>query len=638
MADKKEMTSVASSSNSGVAAGAGNNRGESVVMDCGRRRSSCGYCKSGSRSSISHGLWANSLTVDDYQALLDRGWRRSGCFLYKPEMESTCCPSYTIRLKAGAFVPTKEQRRVLKRMERFLEGLSNKQPEELTDAQTTSKTLGSSSCKESSIAGSKEYLPIYHEENNHSEQFIRYFSEQIDNAVQTCAERGEISSDVQLPKASIKEVAPAKRKLLVEGAEDLLFTSNISFQIVAVLRRSKKDHRDSSKDGVPANLQSAQLTPNDVAQKLANCLNQVAVSSGFAIKACNGHINFYSSGKQLNPGNVPGRDKALVQSCTKKRGSTMSSGNIEVKRRKLEIRLKRSSFDPEEYSLYRRYQIRVHNDEPDDVSESSYNRFLVDTPLAYVPPTAGDGVPPCGFGSFHQQYLIDGKLVAVGVVDILPKCLSSKYLFWDPDLAFLSLGKYSALQEIRWVRENELHCPSLQYYYMGYYIHSCNKMRYKAAYSPSELLCPLRYTWVPFEIAKPLLDRKPYVVLSDFTTQNGGSLPSSVPDSYVEEQPDDHAPGGSNDIFVHADEDMTEYDSEDCDGEEDTVPSGNMSDDLEDGDVGNVLIGLTRVRLRFKDVQHAFDPRDRQHVTTQLQRYMRAVGRELSGQMVYSLS
>ena len=25
-----------------------------------------------------------------------------------------------------------------------------------------------------------------------------------------------------------------------------------------------------------------------------------------------------------------------------------------------------------------------------------------------------------------------GVLVAVGVVDVLPRCLSSKYLFWDP--------------------------------------------------------------------------------------------------------------------------------------------------------------------------------------------------------------
>lgn len=32
--------------------------------------------------------------------------------------------------------------------------------------------------------------------------------------------------------------------------------------------------------------------------------------------------------------------------------------------------------------------------------------------------------------------------------------------------------------------------PSLRYYYMGYYIHTCPKMRYKADYTPSELLCP----------------------------------------------------------------------------------------------------------------------------------------------------
>ena len=52
-------------------------------------------------------------------ALLDRGWRRSGCFVYKPEMERTCCPSYTIRLEASEFVPTKEQLRVSKRVQRF---------------------------------------------------------------------------------------------------------------------------------------------------------------------------------------------------------------------------------------------------------------------------------------------------------------------------------------------------------------------------------------------------------------------------------------------------------------------------------------------------------------------------------------
>ena len=33
----------------------GAERGESVVYDCGRRKSSCGYCKSGSRGSVTHG-------------------------------------------------------------------------------------------------------------------------------------------------------------------------------------------------------------------------------------------------------------------------------------------------------------------------------------------------------------------------------------------------------------------------------------------------------------------------------------------------------------------------------------------------------------------------------------------------------
>jgi hypothetical protein len=32
--------------------------------------------------------------------------------------------------------------------------------------------------------------------------------------------------------------------------------------------------------------------------------------------------------------------------------------------------------------------------------------------------------------------------------------------------------------------------PQLKFYYMGFYIHTCPKMRYKADYGPSDLLCP----------------------------------------------------------------------------------------------------------------------------------------------------
>lgn len=43
------------------------------------------------------GMWAHAMTVGDYQDLIDRGWRRSGKYCYKPTMDVTCCPMYTIR-------------------------------------------------------------------------------------------------------------------------------------------------------------------------------------------------------------------------------------------------------------------------------------------------------------------------------------------------------------------------------------------------------------------------------------------------------------------------------------------------------------------------------------------------------------
>jgi arginyl-tRNA---protein transferase len=109
-------------------------------------------------------------------------------------------------------------------------------------------------------------------------------------------------------------------------------------------------------------------------------------------------------------------------------------------------------------------------------------------------------------------YRIDGKLIAVGVVDILPKCLSSVYCLYDPDYRGLSLGKLTALKEMEWVQQASQHYDrqQLQYYYLGYYIHSCAKMKYKGSYEPSELLCPETYDWVPLSQCIPLLDKQPY--------------------------------------------------------------------------------------------------------------------------------
>jgi arginyl-tRNA--protein-N-Asp/Glu arginylyltransferase len=124
--------------------------------------------------------------------------------------------------------------------------------------------------------------------------------------------------------------------------------------------------------------------------------------------------------------------------------------------------------------------------------------MVTTTPSA---PNSGDPIdlPP---GTYHQHYRVSGMLIAVGVVDVLPQGLSSVYLFYHPQFAhdLVPLGKYAILQEIEFARSLQL-----PYYYLGYYIESCTKMRYKAEYKPSELLCPTTYKWVDAALAQRII-------------------------------------------------------------------------------------------------------------------------------------
>lgn len=98
----------------------------------------------------------------------------------------------------------------------------------------------------------------------------------------------------------------------------------------------------------------------------------------------------------------------------------------------------------------------------------------------------------------------------MGVLDLLPHCVSGVYLLYHSDYEKWQFGKLSALREAALAIEG-----GYQYYYMGYYIHSCTKMRYKGDYKPQHVLDPESYEWNPLEgELKSLLDKKTYVSLS----------------------------------------------------------------------------------------------------------------------------
>ncbi|CAI2164004.1 17242_t:CDS:10 [Funneliformis geosporum] len=220
--------------------------------------------------------------------------------------------------------------------------------------------------------------------------------------------------------------------------------------------------------------------------------------------------------KGVNGGDETSKSQNGAKISSKKAGSGFdlneviheAEGRQDWKRR-LRIVFEQSSFSKEKYELYRKYQIKIHNDEPYEVTERGFKRFLVDSPLQFE---AIDKPNVPGYGSFHQCYYLDDKLIAVAVLDVLPKCISSVYFLYDPDYGFLQLGKYSVLREIAMTQEfYNAGLQDLNWYYMGYYIHTCQKMKYKGQYKPSDLLDPETYEWYSYDRCAALLDKHKYV-------------------------------------------------------------------------------------------------------------------------------
>ena len=278
----------------------------SQVQVCGFGASSCGYCHSEAPSSVSYGLISQHLLVADYVELMLQGWRRSGNYFYRPVNHVTCCPAYTIRLRAKDFQPNKAQRQIQRRMDRYLS----------------------------------------------------FGDTHLEAAAATAA------------------MAASTDAVAIAPAHTLTFETVVA------------------------------------------------------------------------------------------------------------------EFTDERFELYQKYQVAVHHDAPDSVTPKGFARFLVQSPLIAA---SGDNGKH-KYGTFHQLYRLDGQLVAVGVVDLLPVGMSSVYFFYDPDQRQLVLGKYSALREIAFCQEN-----NFEHYFMGFYIHACEKMKYKADFKPSELLCPMTHQWYPID-------------------------------------------------------------------------------------------------------------------------------------------
>ena len=107
---------------------------------------------------------------------------------------------------------------------------------------------------------------------------------------------------------------------------------------------------------------------------------------------------------------------------------------------------------------------------------------------------------PKEYGTYNLIHRIDGQVIAVGVWDILPTSMSSVYLYYDPDFSFLNLGVFTAIREIEYMKYFcQMIDPNFKYYVLGFYIDTCQKMKYKGDYHPLEILDPFTYNFVKLD-------------------------------------------------------------------------------------------------------------------------------------------
>lgn len=90
-----------------------------------------------------------------------------------------------------------------------------------------------------------------------------------------------------------------------------------------------------------------------------------------------------------------------------------------------------------------------------------------------------------GYGDFGLEFLYfcEGKLVGVDLVDETSDGVSSIYFFYDPDFAYLSLGRYSIYQQILYTL-----AKNKRWIYLGYYVKECQSLNYKNSYKPLDVL------------------------------------------------------------------------------------------------------------------------------------------------------
>ncbi len=151
------------------------------------------------------------------------------------------------------------------------------------------------------------------------------------------------------------------------------------------------------------------------------------------------------------------------------RSLSLTKGQRRCARRNedVSVTLGRPEYRDEDYALFRDYLRARHPEEAGRFNPDEYRAAYIHSPLE---------------SALARYRTADGRIIAIGFLDLLPNGVSSVYFAFDPGESARSLGTFSVIAEC-----SLLKTLGKRWYYLGFWVKDCAKMSYKNKYSPHEL-------------------------------------------------------------------------------------------------------------------------------------------------------
>ena len=502
----------------------------------------CGYCKHQSvqiKSRLKNEIMMKikSIPLDIYQNLVEKGWSKSGTLIYKRNYEKSCCKIYQPRVNINNFKISKEQKKVMKKFRKYLSGeyeqnKFNKLYNNINDNYIKEK--------EKEKEKPKEEDEIQNKIDAKLREYI--MSTNFLNILNKCLKNEDDINLIYEKLIYTKIRKNNNKKFNYDYSCDLIF---IIKHVLISLKKKNEINENSintnninDKEAYDENYEYKNFI-NEIYNDINNFYKSDDNYEDISFNEKTGHINFKMKNKNIITQEIK---KQEIKEHKKENKTNLNQINIQKEKEKYNLEyFKEIVTEPEiylplkhiytieltdkielepteeRYLLYQKYQLAVHKE---TTTVQSYNNFIGISPIInkYInlPPdlntkTRHPELYPKHYGMHNLIHRIDGKIIAVTVIDILPNYFESLYCYYDPDFSFLDLGVVTAIREIEYAKSvQELINKNLTYYTMGEMSLSVKKLQYKSNYSPMEIMDPYTGIYVPLteDIKKLLSDNE----------------------------------------------------------------------------------------------------------------------------------